>query len=55
VFLMATDRYQFISSRFVKEIGGLGGDITHFVSRRVADRLLDRFKGAREKVGTRQT
>jgi pantetheine-phosphate adenylyltransferase len=55
VFLMATDRYQFISSRFVKEIGGLGGDITHFVSRRVADRLLDRFKGAREKIGTRQT
>src|ERR1700758_4280575 len=39
VFLMASDRYQFISSRFVKEIGGLGGDITHFVSRRVADRL----------------
>ena len=26
VFLMASDRYQFISSRFVKEIGALGGD-----------------------------
>ncbi|HTV44311.1 MAG TPA: pantetheine-phosphate adenylyltransferase [Stellaceae bacterium] len=43
VFLMASDRYQFISSRFVKEIGALGGDITHFVSPRVAARLLDRF------------
>ena len=37
VFLMASDRYQFISSRFVKEIGALGGDIRHFVSPRVAD------------------
>ena len=43
VFLMASDRYQFISSRFVKEIGALGGDVTHFVSPRVAARLLDRF------------
>src|SRR6266568_800142 len=43
VFLMASDRYQFISSRFVKEIGELGGDISHFVSPRVAARLLDRF------------
>ena len=49
VFLMASDRYQFISSRFVKEIGALGGDITHFVSPRVAARLLDRFAGARPK------
>ena len=43
VFLMASDRYQFISSRFVKEIGQLGGDITHFVSPRVARRLQERF------------
>ena len=49
VFLMASDRYQFISSRFVKEIGALGGDITHFVSPRVATRLLERFAGARRK------
>ena len=43
VFLMASDRFQFISSRFVKEIGALGGDVSHFVSPRVAVRLLDRF------------
>src|SRR5437660_7516934 len=49
VFLMASDRYQFISSRFVKEIGALGGDVKHFVSPRVATRLLDRFAGARPK------
>jgi len=49
VFLMASDRYQFISSRFVKEIGALGGDVTHFVSPRVAARLLDRFAGARKR------
>jgi pantetheine-phosphate adenylyltransferase len=49
VFLMASDRFQFISSRFVKEIGALGGDITHFVSPRVADRLMHRFAAAPAK------
>jgi pantetheine-phosphate adenylyltransferase len=43
VFLMSSDRYQFISSRFVKEIGALGGDITHFVSGHVAARLTAQF------------
>ncbi|NQV84935.1 MAG: pantetheine-phosphate adenylyltransferase [Rhodospirillales bacterium] len=42
VFLMASDRHQFISSRFVKEIGKLGGDVEHFVSKAVRDRLADR-------------
>lgn len=45
VFLMASDRYQFISSRFVKEIGALGGDIKHFVSPRVAERVVARYNG----------
>src|SRR6476659_385754 len=49
VFLMASDRYQFISSRFVKEIGALGGDISHFVSPRVAARVLERFTSAGKK------
>jgi pantetheine-phosphate adenylyltransferase len=44
VFLMASDRYQFISSRFVKEIGMLGGDVSHFVSPRVTERLQRRFE-----------
>ncbi|MGO1074269.1 pantetheine-phosphate adenylyltransferase [Inquilinus sp. CA228] len=43
VFLMASDRYQFISSRFVKEIGRLGGDIAPFVSPLVAKRLNEQF------------
>ncbi len=43
VFLMASDRHQFISSRFVKEIGRLGGDIGHFVSPAVKTRVMDKF------------
>lgn len=39
-FLMASERNQFISSRFVKEIGQFGGDITHFVPEAIADRVL---------------
>jgi pantetheine-phosphate adenylyltransferase len=46
VFLMASDRYQFISSRFVKEIGQLGGDVSHFVSPRIVARLKERFARA---------
>lgn len=44
IFLMAADRYQFISSRFVKEIGRLGGDVGHFVSPTVKAHLDDRFR-----------
>jgi len=44
VFLMAQDKHQFISSRFVKEIGRLGGDITHFVTPNVAKELKKRYK-----------
>jgi len=50
VFLMASDRFQFISSRFVKEIGALGGDVSHFVSPRVVSRLNERFANGRTKV-----
>ena len=50
VFLMASDRFQFISSRFVKGIGALGGDVSHFVSPRVVSRLNERFANGRTKV-----
>ncbi len=43
VFLMASERQQFISSRFVKEIGRLGGDISQFVSPRVASKMQAKF------------
>ncbi len=43
VFLMANDKYQFIASRFVKEIAQLGGDVSPFVSPRVAARIAARF------------
>tara|TARA_R110000782_G_scaffold809_6_gene2748 strand:- start:44 stop:562 length:519 start_codon:yes stop_codon:yes gene_type:complete len=43
VFLMASERHQFISSRFVKEIGSLGGDVGHFVSPAVKEQLTARF------------
>jgi len=43
VFLMASDRHQFISSRFVKEIARLGGDVHPFVSPHVVEALKRRF------------
>jgi pantetheine-phosphate adenylyltransferase len=43
LFLMASERCQFISSRFVKEIGRLGGDISSFVSPTVRGELDRRW------------
>jgi len=43
VFLMASERHQFISSRFVKEIARLGGDISSFVSANVARHIVQRY------------
>jgi pantetheine-phosphate adenylyltransferase len=42
VFLTASERHQFISSRFVKEIAQLGGDITSFVPPLTLARTLAR-------------
>ena len=39
VFLMASERQQFIASRFVKEVALLGGDITSFVPAAVVQRM----------------
>jgi pantetheine-phosphate adenylyltransferase len=39
VFLMASERQQFIASRFVKEVALLGGDVTPFVPAEVAERI----------------
>jgi len=44
VFLTASERQQFISSHFVKEIGKLGGDISSFVPSNVAAHLRERFE-----------
>ena len=42
VFLMASERHQFISSRFVKEIAHLGGYITSFVPELSCRRTLEK-------------
>jgi pantetheine-phosphate adenylyltransferase len=44
IFLMASDKYQLISSRFVKEIAMLGGDVRHFVSPGVHNAMKKEFK-----------
>ena len=46
VFLMADPRHQAVSSKLVKEIASLGGDISAFLTAGVADELLRRVKPA---------
>lgn len=43
VFLMASDKWQFVSATFVKEICSLGGDVDEFVTPQVAKRLKQKF------------
>src|SRR4051795_13689374 len=45
VFLMASERHQFIASRLVKEVAMLGGDISSFVPPLTLERMLKRLRG----------
>jgi pantetheine-phosphate adenylyltransferase len=45
VFLMASERHQFIASRLVKEVAALGGDISSFVPPLTLERTLKRLRG----------
>ena len=42
VFLTASEKHQFISSRLVKEIVSMKGDVTHFVAPNVREMLLEK-------------
>ncbi|SFD46401.1 pantetheine-phosphate adenylyltransferase [Paracidovorax konjaci] len=44
VFLTPSDRYQFISSTFVREIAVLGGEVDKFVSVPVCERLASKVR-----------
>jgi pantetheine-phosphate adenylyltransferase len=46
IFLMASENQQFIASRLVKEIAALGGDISSFVSARVAKRIREHLESS---------
>lgn len=44
VFLTPSDKYQFISSTFVREIAVLGGEVDKFVSPLVQERLAEKVR-----------
>ncbi len=44
VFLTPSDKYQFVSSTFVREIALLGGEVDKFVSPNVHDRLMEKAR-----------
>ena len=44
VFLMASERHQFIASRLVKEVAILGGDISSFVPPLTLQRIIERLR-----------
>ena len=43
VFLTPNERYNFVSASLVREIAGMGGDISEFVSPNVKNALLERL------------
>ncbi len=47
VFMMTKEKYAPVSSRFIKEIARLGGDVSAFVTPMVARRLKKKFKEQR--------
>ena len=44
VFLTPSDKYQFISSTFVREIAVLGGEVDKFVSPTVQEKLMEKVR-----------
>lgn len=44
VFLMASEKWQFVSASFVKEICSLGGNIEEFVTPQVAAKLKEKYR-----------
>ena len=44
VFMMTKEDYSYISSRFIKEIARLGGDLKGFVPSNAAKRLREKYK-----------
>ena len=44
VFLTPSDKYQFISSTFVREIAVLGGEVDNFVSPTVQEKLMEKVR-----------
>ncbi len=49
VFLTPSDKYQFISSTFVREIASLGGEVDKFVSPDVNQRLIAKVRSLASK------
>lgn len=45
VFLMAAEEYAFVSSRLMKEVISLGGNISGLVPQSVEDRMKERLRG----------
>ena len=50
IFMMPKETYTFLSSRMVKEIARLGGDISSFVPKDVAEALKRKFTNPKRKT-----
>ena len=50
VFMMPAEQYTYISSRLIKEVFSLGGEVTGLVPPVVEERLRDKAKGRRQKA-----
>jgi pantetheine-phosphate adenylyltransferase len=49
IFMMPKESYTFISSRMIKEVASLGGDVSGFVPAHVEEALREKFAKGREK------
>ena len=50
VFMMPDEKYTYISSRLIKEVFTLGGEITSLVPPLVEEKLRDKARGRRQKA-----
>jgi len=51
VFMMPAEKYSYLSSRLVREVARLGGDISKLVPELVEQRLREKLRSRKEKAG----
>lgn len=49
VFMLPSEEYAYVSSRLIKEVAGLGGDISHLVPAWVEAALKDKLAASKKK------
>jgi pantetheine-phosphate adenylyltransferase len=53
IFIPTSSKYSFLASKLVREVAQYGGDVSAFLPKVVADRMVEKFRDEPEGKGAR--